>query len=77
MSNSDKIEFNGVVKKALPGAKFEVEIEPVQGKSKLTVLCTISGKLRQNMIKIIPEDSVTVSVSAYDLTRGIITWRNK
>jgi len=76
MANDDKMEFEGVVKKALPGSKFEVEVA-VNETKKITVLCTISGKLRQNMIRIIPEDVVTVSISTYDLTKGIITWRKK
>ena len=76
MSRSDMIEFEGVVKKALPGAKFEVEIT-TGDRNTHTVVCTITGRLRQNMIRIIPEDRVTVSMSPYDLTKGIITWRTK
>ena len=75
MARSDKFELEGIVKKALPGAKFEVEV--TAGENKSRVVCTISGKLRQNFIKIIPEDKVTVEISPYDLTKGIITWRTK
>lgn len=76
MSNSDKFEMEGIVKKALPGTKFEVEITDEKGNTYM-VLCTISGKLRQNYIRIIPDDSVTVAISPYDITKGIIVWRNK
>ena len=75
MSRSDKFELEGVVKKALPGTKFEVEVTAGENKNK--VICTLSGKLRQNYIKIIPEDRVTVEISPYDITKGIITWRTK
>ena len=37
----------------------------------------ISGKLRQNYIKILPGDKVRVELSPYDLSRGRITWRAK
>jgi translation initiation factor IF-1 len=41
------------------------------------VLATISGKMRQNYIRIIPEDIVTVELSPYDLTRGRIVYRKR
>jgi translation initiation factor IF-1 len=66
----DKIELNGVVVDALPGTWFKVKVESGQ-----EVLCTLSGKLRQNHIHILPADEVVVEVSPYDLTRGRISWR--
>ena len=39
------------------------------------VLAHISGKLRQNFIRILPGDIVRVELSPYDLTRGRITYR--
>jgi translation initiation factor IF-1 len=41
------------------------------------VLATISGKLRQNFIRILPGDKVTLELSPYDLTKGRIIWRDK
>ena len=41
------------------------------------VLAHISGKLRMNFIRILPGDRVKVELSAYDLTRGRITYRFK
>lgn len=76
MSRSDKIVFDGVVTKVLPATKFEVEIAMENGKTH-TVIATISGKLRQNYIRIIVGDKVTLEISPYDLTKGIITWRDK
>lgn len=73
MSRADKIEVQGVVLKQQKGAKFEVEIEDTNN----IVICTISGKLRLNQIKVLPGDKVTVEISPYDLTKGIITWRTK
>ena len=39
------------------------------------VLAHIGGKLIKNKIKVTQGDSVTVSISPYDLSRGIITRR--
>jgi translation initiation factor IF-1 len=41
------------------------------------VLAHLSGKLRQNYIKILPGDKVTMEISPYDLSRGRITWRGE
>jgi translation initiation factor IF-1 len=67
----DKIELQGLVEEALPGTWFRVKLN--EGGS--TVLATLSGKLRQNHIHILPGDSVVVEVSPYDLSRGRISWR--
>ena len=42
-----------------------------------SVLCSISGKIRMNYIRILPGDKVVVELSPYDLTRGRITYRYK
>ena len=65
----DKIEMQGIVIDALPGTWFKVKANG------LDVLCTLSGKLRQNRIHILPNDEVTIEVSPYDTTRGRICWR--
>jgi translation initiation factor IF-1 len=67
------LQVNGRVVEALPNAMFRVEIEP----SKQRVLTTISGKIRKNSVRIIVGDSVICELSAYDLTRGRIVFRNK
>lgn len=40
-------------------------------------LAHVSGRLRKNRIRIIPEDSVTVELSPADLSRGRIIWRSR
>ena len=72
MSKDDVIEVEGTVVDALPNAMFKVERENGH-----QVLAHISGKLRQNYIKILPGDKVTMELSPYDLSRGRITWRAK
>ena len=41
------------------------------------ILAHISGKLRQNYIRILPGDKVTIEMSPYDLSKGRIIWRDK
>ncbi len=66
------IEFEGKVVETLPNATFKVQLPNGH-----IVTAHISGKLRMNYIRILPGDNVTVEVSAYDLTKGRITWRSK
>lgn len=69
---ADKLEFEGVVQEALPNAMFKVTCE-----NGLDVLATISGRMRQYYIRILPGDRVTVEVSPYDPSRGRVTYRHK
>ena len=72
MSKDDVIEMDGKVVEALPNAMFRVELPNGH-----QIMAHISGKMRQNFIRIYPGDRVTVELSPYDLTRGRITWRSK
>ena len=71
MSKSDVIEIEGTVVEKLPNTMFQVELENGH-----RVLAHISGKLRQNFIRILPGDRVTLELSPYDLTKGRIIWRD-
>ena len=64
--------MEGTVVEPLRNAMFRVELENGH-----KVLATISGKMRMHYIRILPGDRVTVALSPYDLTRGIITYRFK
>lgn len=66
----DNIELEGVVIQELGNSLFKVEVLQDQ-----EIICTISGKIRKNFIKIITGDKVKLEVSPYDLTRGRITKR--
>ena len=76
MSNEDKIELQGIVTKISRGGTFDVEVN-VLNNVKHLVLCKLSGKMRNNNIRIIIGDRVTLVVSPYDLNRGMIIWRDK
>ena len=72
MSKSDVIETEGKVVDIIPGGKFKVELDGGH-----IVEAHVSGKMRVNNIRILPGDTVTVELSPYDLTRGIITWNKR
>ena len=72
MPKNDVIEFEGTVLEALPNTVFKVQLPNGH-----IVTAHISGKLRQNFIRILPGDHVTIEVSVYDLDKGRITWRSK
>jgi len=66
------LELEGAVVEALPNAMFRVELTNGH-----RILATISGKMRQHYIRILPQDRVVVELSSYDLTRGRIVYRHK
>ena len=72
MSKEELIEVEGIIKEALPNAKFRVELENGH-----IVEAHISGKIRMHFIRILPGDKVKLELSPYDLSRGRITYRNK
>ena len=66
------MEVQGKVTEALANAAFRVELDNGH-----TIIAHTAGRLRKNFIRIIPGDKVTVEVSAYDLSKGRITYRLK
>ncbi|MBQ7833185.1 MAG: translation initiation factor IF-1 [Lachnospiraceae bacterium] len=72
MSKADVIEIEVTVIEKLQNTMFKVQLENGH-----EVLAHISGKLRQNFIRILPGDKVTLELSPYDLSKGRIIWRDK
>ena len=70
MAKKDAIVVNGVVTQALPNAMFRVDSE-----NGYNILCVISGKMRQNYIKVLEGDNVKVEMTPYDLSKGRIISR--
>ena len=65
------VSLDGTVTEVLPGTMYRVKFD-----SGHTVLAHVSGKIRKNFIRISIGDKVTVEISAYDLTKGRITYRH-
>ena len=68
----DAIELEGTVSEVLPNATFRIKLE-----NNHEVLCYLSGKMRQNYIRVLEGDRVKVEMSPYDLSRGRVTYRYK
>ncbi|MAQ19085.1 MAG: translation initiation factor IF-1 [Sandaracinus sp.] len=66
------MKLNGVVTNVFAGGQFEVETEA--GSSVRAQLC---GRMRKFRIRVILGDHVTVALSPYDLTHGMIVFRQK
>ena len=67
----DLIVLEGTVVDVLPATMYRVELENGH-----KVLAHVSGKIRKNFIRISTGDRVTVEISAYDLSKGRITYRH-
>ena len=71
MSKDNIITKDGIVTEALSNAMLKVKLI----ENDYELICSISGKMRMNYIKLIPGDKVKVEISPYDLTRGRISYR--
>jgi translation initiation factor IF-1 len=69
--SDDKLEFEGEVIDSNKG-QFKVKVN-----ENVIVLCSLSGKIRMNSIKILTGDKVRIEVSPYDTTKGRIVHRFK
>jgi translation initiation factor IF-1 len=71
MAKTDVIKLGGTVTDVLPNAMFRVKLE----ESNQVVIGHISGRMRQNEIRILLGDSVELEFSPYDLSKGRIVKR--
>ena len=70
--NDGKVELQGEIVEAFRGGMYRIALD--NGRETLGY---VSGKMRRYRIRINPGDRVTVELSAYDLTRGRITFRQR
>lgn len=70
MSKQDQIRAKGTVTENLSRDNFRVKLD-----NGVTILASLSGKIRHHHIRVMPGDRVELELSAYDLTRGRITRR--
>lgn len=71
-SKEDAFIVEGTAEEALKGGQFRVTLDNGH-----TVLGHLSGRMRRNHIRILPGDRLQLELSAYDLSRGRITYRYK
>ncbi|MCB0308619.1 MAG: translation initiation factor IF-1 [Bdellovibrionales bacterium] len=72
MSKEDLVFIEGKVVEVAAGGNFIIE-----GPKGMRLAAKLAGKLRRRHIRVILGDHVTVGVSPYDPTHGLITYRGK
>jgi translation initiation factor IF-1 len=70
LSKDDLIQLEGVVSRVLGGGTMEIECD-----NDVTVRGVLSGRMKKYRIKVMVGDKVQVSVSPYDTSHGLITYR--
>jgi translation initiation factor IF-1 len=71
MAKEETVQLEGTVVDVLPNTMFRVQLPDTTK----PVIGYISGRMRQNDIKILLGDQVLIEFSPYDLTRGRIVRR--
>lgn len=71
MAKEELLEMNGLVSDVLPDSRFRVSLDNGH-----VLIAYTSGKMRQNHIRILAGDKVTLELSPYDLSKGRITFRH-
>ena len=72
MSRDDLIQMEGVVTKVLGAGIMEIQCD-----NDVTVMGRLSGRMKKHRIKVIVGDRIQISVSPYDTSHGLITYRVK
>ena len=68
----DHVKLEGVITNVFAGGQFEVTSEAAGA-----VRAQLCGRMRKFRIRVILGDHVTVALSPYDLTHGMIVFRGK
>lgn len=72
MAKQDLIEAEGVVTEAASHGNYKVQLD-----NGPEINAKLSGKMRKFFIKVVQGDKVTVGISPYDKTHGLIMFRHK
>ena len=72
MSRVDLIELEGLVTRVMGRGTMEIQCD-----NDVIVRGVLSGRMKKNRIKVIQGDRVKVSVSPYDTSHGLVTYRFK
>jgi translation initiation factor IF-1 len=72
MAKDDLVQIDGKVVDSLSGGIYKVELD-----NKVVISAKLCGKMRRFNIRVVVGDKVTVGVSPYDPTHGLIMFRHK
>ena len=70
LSRKDLIQLEGTVSKVLGGGTMEIKCD-----NDVVIRGVLSGRMKKHRIKVMVGDRIQVSVSPYDTTHGLITYR--
>jgi len=71
LAKDDVIKMEGVITEVLRNTQYRVKLDNFEN----LILASLSGRMRQNNIKVLEGDIVELEFSPYDLNRGRITRR--
>jgi len=72
MARDDLAQLEGKVVDVAAGGMYKVELE-----NQIVIQAKLCGKMRRFNIRVVVGDKVTVGVSPYDPTHGLIMYRHK
>lgn len=72
MAKEDLAQVDGKVVDALAGGIYKVQLD-----NSVSISAKLCGKMRRFNIRVVVGDRVTVGVSPYDPTHGLIMYRHK
>lgn len=72
MAKEDLAQLEGKIIDVLAGGLYKVQLE-----NKIEIAAKLCGKMRRFNIRVVVGDRVTVGVSPYDPTHGLIMFRHK
>ncbi len=70
MDDKQNTIIEGEIREALPNTMFKILLN--DGRE---VLCTLSGRMRKNYVRVFPGDKVRVEMTPYDDKRGRIVYK--
>jgi translation initiation factor IF-1 len=72
MAKDDLIQVDSTVKDVTGGGNYRIELD-----NGVEISARLCGKMKRFKIRVIVGDKVTVGLSPYDPTHGLITFRHK
>jgi translation initiation factor IF-1 len=73
MARDDLIQVEGIVTDISKGDLYTITLTD----NDVQIFAKLCGKMRRHHIRVVTGDRVTVGVSPYDVTHGLITFRHR
>lgn len=73
MAKDDLAQLEGKIVDAAAGGLYKVQLDS----NNVEIMARLCGKMRRFNIRVVVGDRVTVGVSPYDPTNGLILYRHK